>query len=148
MEQPAERELVRMGWRERISFPDWGVRRIVAKLDSGARTSAIHVANVRLLDNGRVRFRVVAHDSPRRMSKWIEADVVRMSRVRPTTGEVQQRIVVHASILLGDFQRVIEVSLVNRPNMLCRVLLGRRAMQGWVVDPSATFLMKCENKQG
>lgn len=129
-----------VGWRERIDIPDWGVRRVRAKIDTGARTSAIHVDHIEEISAERVRFEVVLRESPRRTT-MVEADVVRSSSVRPSSGRAQQRPVVLVKLRIGEVEREAEVSLVSRKGMLCRMLVGRRALEGLLVDPTRRYLL-------
>lgn len=136
--QPEESTLV-VGWRERVALPHWGIRAIKTKIDTGARTSAIHVDNLCELPGDRVRFDVIiapaCSDSPARTVN-VETAVVRVSRVKPSTGQRQQRLVVRTMMRLGPVEREIELSLVSRHGMLCRLLLGRSALEGFLIDPS------------
>ena len=61
------------GWSERVDLPDWGLHRVRAKLDTGAKTSAIDVAQFEIIDDEHVRFEVVYRVTPTRLTKWIEA---------------------------------------------------------------------------
>lgn len=123
-----------IGRREYVAFPDWGIRGVEAKIDTGARTSAIHVDNIKRLSGERVRFEVVL--SRRRPNKrvQVEADLVRVTRVRSSTGHQQERFVVAARMRIGSVRRRIELSLVSRKHMLCRMLLGRTALSGFLID--------------
>jgi hypothetical protein len=117
------------------------VKRIKAKIDTGARTSAVHVAHIDELDDDRIRFEVVTRDKPERRSVWVESEVVRWANVKPSSGESQRRPVVNTIMRLGEIEREIEVSLVCREGMLCRMLVGRTALAGsFRVDPSRTRL--------
>lgn len=121
-------------------MPDWHVRGVRAKIDTGARTSAIHVADIQHLPGGRMRFEVVLSERPRRRTRWIEADAVRESVVRPSTGQPQARPVVRTTLTIGPLTVETEVGLVCRRGMLCRMLVGRRALAGLaLVDPSCTY---------
>ncbi|MCA9277830.1 MAG: ATP-dependent zinc protease [Phycisphaeraceae bacterium] len=131
-----------LGWRERVDIPAWHIRGIRAKIDTGARTSAIDVAQIEELEDGRIRFEVVARTSPTRRTRWIEATPVRQTIVKSSNGESQTRHVCLVHVRIGPFERDIEVSLVCRQGMLCRMLIGRTAMEGMaLVDPSQTFLV-------
>ncbi len=113
-----------------------------AKVDTGARTSVIDVAQFEHLENGRVRFEVVWRLRPERLTKWIEADAVRTSRVKPSTGELQERTVCRTLMRVGEVEREIEIGLVCRKNMRCRMLIGRKALSGlFLVDSSRTHLL-------
>lgn len=129
------------GWRELVALPDWGIRRIRAKLDTGARTSAIHVSEILELADGRLRFEVVVRERPTLKTRWIEARPVRESRVKPVPGKVQERPVVRTRMVLADIEREIEIGLVCRRGMLCRMLLGRTALEGLAVDGSRKYLL-------
>ena len=124
-----------IGWREIVALPEWGVDGIVAKIDSGARTSAIHVEDVVRLKGGRVRFHLVTSRRKRFKHVGVTADLVRTTRVRSSTGHVQERFVVATVVRIGKIRRRIELSLVGRDKMLCRMLLGRTALGGFLIDP-------------
>jgi hypothetical protein len=131
-----------VGWRERVDLPEWRIRGVRAKVDTGARTSAIHVATFENLPNGRIRFEVVLRERPERHTRWIEADLVRESVVKPSNGEVQVRPVVRTTMAIGPLEFEAEVGLVCRQGMLCRMLVGRRALAGLaMVDPARRYLL-------
>ena len=135
-----------LGWRERVALPEWRVRGVRAKIDTGARTSAVHVAAFEHLPNGRIRFELVMRERPDRRTKWVEADVVRESIVKPSSGEPQIRPVVRTTMLIGPLELEAELGLVCRQGMLCRMLVGRRAIEGLaLVDPSARNLLSSSN---
>jgi hypothetical protein len=130
------------GWREWVALPDWGIRRIRAKLDTGARTSAIHVSRIEEREDGRLRFQVVVREHPIPRTRWIEADAVRDARVKPSHGQLQDRKVVRTRMRLGLFEQEIEIGLVCRQGMVCRMLLGREALAGrLLVDSASIYLL-------
>lgn len=135
------REII--GWREYVSFPEWGVNKIEAKIDTGARTSAIHVKDVVRLKGNRVRFHLVTRrgrrDKPER-SVEVKADLVRTTRVRSSIGQVQERYVVSTLVRIGGVRRRIELSLVCRNRMICRMLLGRLALNGFLIDAASRYV--------
>lgn len=128
-----------------MDLPDWGVGRILAKIDTGARTSSIHVENLEDLGNGRVRFEVVvARATAKRPERTVtvETELIRTAKVRPSTGRLQRRPVVATHIRIGPVERTVELSLVSRQHMLCRMLLGRAALDGAVlVSPGERYLL-------
>lgn len=126
-----------IGWVEYISFPDWEIEGVKAKVDTGARTSALHVDNLEELPDGRVRFEVVySHRAPFR-KKEVTAKVVKWSKVRSSTGVYTRRCFVSAKVNIGGVSKRIEVSLVSREKMLFRMLLGRKALEkDFLVDVS------------
>ena len=130
-----------IGWREKIDLPEWGLKRVRAKTDTGARTSAIDVADIERLSDEEVRFRVVYHHDPEKVTRWIHAKIIRESTVKPSHGETQQRYVCQTLVRIGKVERRIEISLVSRKGMLCRMLLGRTALDGILVDATRKYVL-------
>jgi len=129
------------GWREFISLPDWDIPRLKAKIDTGARTSAIHVGEIEHLDDGRVRFDVVLREKPHLRTRSVTAEPVRQSKVKPSHGITQERVVCHTRLKIGSMEHEIEISLVSRKGMLCRMLVGRLGLPpGSLVDPRRIYL--------
>lgn len=130
-----------IGWREYVALPDWGIDRVRVKTDTGARTSAIHVANYEELDDGTARFDVVVSEKPRRRTIHVRATLVREAVVKPSSGKRQRRPVVRTTLQLGGVSKQIEITLVCRKGMLCRMLLGRTALEDdFLVDASKKYL--------
>lgn len=141
----AKNEMVTIGWREWVALPGLGIDRIKAKVDTGARTSALHGFEIEEFDEGgvqRVRFRIhpVQKDSITEIR--CEADVVDRRVVRDSGGHQELRWVIRTEIRIGDQAWPAEFTLTSRDDMLFRMLLGRTAMKGRaVVDPSRSYLM-------
>ena len=117
-----------IGWREYVSLPDWGVLDLRAKIDTGARTSAIHVENLEVIGPNRIRFDVVLDRKHKHQHIPVESNVVRISHVKSSNGETLARYFVKTRLRLGDVERMIEISLVNRDSMKVRMLIGRTAL--------------------
>jgi len=131
-----------VGCREYVAFPDWGVAGIEAKIDTGARTSAIHVEEITHLRGNRVRFYLVTSRKKQFQHVPVTADIVRETRVRSSTGHTQERLVVATRVQIGAITKRVELSLVRRDKMLCRMLLGRTALSGFLVDVSRKHIHK------
>ena len=132
-----------VGWRESIALPDWGIGKLRAKIDTGAKTSAIDVDQIELLTHDRIRFDVVLSNNHRRRRKWITAKIVRTTTIRSSNGERDTRYVVSTHLCLGGLSRPAEFTLVRRENMLCRMLIGRSALTPhYLVDSARTYLTK------
>lgn len=138
-----ERQLPRIiGVVEHVDFPDWGVQRLSARVDTGARTSAIHVDDVELLPGGRVRFDVRLRRDDPTARVTVEAKVSRRANVRSSTGQTDARVFVKAHVRLGGREHQIEVGLVDRRHMQYRMLLGRTALaRRFVVDVSQRYAL-------
>ena len=123
-----------IGWTEHIELPDWGVKRLRAKVDTGARSSALHVENIERTPAGWVHFEVVTRRKVRNRKTHVRARVVRESRVRSSNGASETRLFVKTRMRLGPVEREIEISLVDRGEMIHRMLLGRSALSPFVID--------------
>jgi len=129
-----------IGWRETISIPEWGITELRAKMDTGARSSAIDVASSEILPGGRVRFEVVLDRKNRDRKRIIEASISRKTAIRSSTGETRDRLMVLVQVRIGPIVKPVEFSLVCRENMLCRALLGRRALEGdFLIDATRKY---------
>lgn len=121
------------------------------KVDTGARTSALHAENVVIKKKGKkevVEFTVLPHQDSRKDKVVCEADLIEMRRVKSSTGHVTKRPVVVVEVKLGGKAWPIELTLVNRDIMGFRMLLGRQAIrQGFLVDPGASFLQGTVRKR-
>ena len=126
-----------IGWSELIDLPDWRIRGLRAKIDTGARSSALHVEALEVLPRGYVRYKVVCHRDNHDRRVTVIEKITRRSRVRSSTGEYTMRYFVKTRLRLGGIEREVEVSLVDRGDMTFRMLIGRTALAGaYVVDPT------------
>jgi hypothetical protein len=139
----ATEEPVLIGWTEFVDLPEWGVRNLRAKVDTGARTSALHVENIEELPRGFVRFEVILHREKRNRRIHVKAKVTRRGRVRSSSGHQAERLFVETTLTIGPITKRIEVSLVDREKMIHRMLLGREALKGpFVIDVDRRMVHK------
>lgn len=129
------------GWRERVNLPDWNVRRLLAKADTGARSSAVHAEDITELPGDRVAFDVVYSRAHPEHRERVTCPIARRATVRSSTGHADTRLIVRTTLVIGRIRREIELSLVSRELMACRMLLGRTALEGLLVDPTRTYLL-------
>lgn len=131
-----------VGWVELVDIPEWNVRRLPAKMDTGARTSALHVENIEEIGHGKVRFDVCLHRKKLDRRVSVEARIVRRGVVRASSGVSEKRIFVRAVIQIGSHSAPVEMSLVKREHMLFRMLIGRSALSHhFLVDVSKRYLV-------
>ena len=132
-----------IGVTEYVDIPDWRIVRLRAKIDTGARSSALHVENIRELGSGRVSFEVRLCRSAKDRRVTVEAAVARRGHVRPSNGQLEARIFVAVKVRIGPVEREIELSLVDRGSMIFRMLIGRRALaHAFLVDPSRRYVLR------
>ena len=131
-----------IGWREWASLPDWGIPDLRAKIDTGAKTCAVDVAEIEEIEGGLIRFRVVESSRPSRTSPWITARPTRVADVKPSSGIAVPRYICTTRLRLGPVEAEVEVGLVSRRGMQCRMLIGRTAMAGrFMIDPSRKYIL-------
>ena len=133
-----------VGWREWGAMPDLGIPAIKVKIDSGARSSALHAISIRRIRaGGRDRVRFGLHPIQRRSDIEItcESDVLDQRIVTDSGGHREKRFVIEVNFALGEETWPIELTLSHREPMMFRMLLGRTAMKGRItVDPSRSYV--------
>ncbi len=147
-----------LGWKEQVHLPDWGLE-LRGKLDTGARSSALHVTEMEELGDrfdpiaGHhlpvVRFDVVLGTRAAPRHHEVEAVIVAHRRVRDTGARAELRPVVRTRVVCGPIDTVADISLTDRSGMNFRMLLGRLILAGrCVVDPSRGYLATTRGRSG
>lgn len=132
--------LVVLGWREWVALPELGIGALKVKVDTGARTSALHAFGIERLPNARVRFRVHPHQSHDHDEVVSEARLVDERVVRTSGGHSELRPVVRTMLRVGALDFEVELTLSNRALLGFRMLLGREAVRGrFLVDPQRSY---------
>ena len=132
-----------VGWREWLALPELGVPAIKAKIDTGARTSALHAWKLEPFTDGGapwVRFWLHPLQRNTELSLTCAAPVHDRRVVSDSGGHRERRYVIESRITMGSTSRRVEMTLTDRDTMLFRMLLGRQAMHGLCVLPDASFL--------
>src|SRR5210317_743538 len=142
MEAIGNMENLTIGWREWLALPELQIPAIKAKVDTGARTSALHAFFVEpFVKDGVQMVRFGVHPLQKRLDLEIacEAPVKDYRAVSDSGGHREMRYVIETDVVLGDLKKRIEMTLTNRDNMRFRMLLGRTAMAGMSVLPDKSY---------
>jgi hypothetical protein len=142
-----------IGWKEYLDLPDLGVQRLKAKVDTGARTSTLHVEQVRVIEEGAdgnlLELHLGADPSHPARSLTAQARQLGVVSITDSSGTPELRPLISTRLVLGPVRKTILLTLTNRSAMLFRMLLGRTAIAGdfqidvtrkyqlspWHVDP-------------
>lgn len=133
-------EITTLGWREWLGLPELGIARIKAKVDTGARSSALHAFAIeRWADQVRFGIRPVRSAST---EIWCQADLWDEREVSDSGGHRELRPFICTPVTLGGRTWPVEISLTTaRDSLRFRMLLGRTALEGrHIVDPAASYL--------
>lgn len=134
-----------LGWREWVSLPQLHVKQIKAKVDTGARTSALHAFDIKFfkVENiQKVSFTILPVQHSKRHRVRVSHDLIDQRTVKSSLGHKTLRPVIRTPLVMGDKRCPIEITLVNRDIMGFRMLLGRQALKNrWFVNPGRSFLM-------
>lgn len=140
--KPAQQ--VTLGWREWIALPDLDIALIKAKIDTGARSSALHAHLIDPYSRGGQRWVMFAIHPKQKSDVSLECHAPIKDRrlVSDSGGHKQRRYVIETRLILGHMAINAEITLTNRDSMLFRMLLGRTAMNScFIIDPSASYLL-------
>jgi hypothetical protein len=133
-----------LGWREWLSLPELGIPAIKAKVDTGAKTSALHAFSVEpFQEDGIAKVRFQIHPLQKQTNTIVtcEAVIVDQRKVCDSGGHGENRYVICTSLVLGGVTLQTELTLTDRDTMQFRMLLGRSALKGhFIVDSGASYL--------
>ncbi|WP_373016984.1 ATP-dependent zinc protease [Thiomicrorhabdus sp.] len=134
-----------VGWREWVSFPDLGIKRLKCKVDTGAKNSALHAFEVEPFQKKGelwVRFSIHIDEKDLTQVQVCEAKVEDFRSVSDSGGNITQRYFINTKIKIGEHSLKIPISLTSRDTMAFKMLLGRTALRkaGLIVNPNKSFL--------
>lgn len=134
-----------IGWREYVALPDLGIELMRAKIDTGARTSALHATSQeRFTLDGEEWVRFHVPKSGRGRGETVTAKLLDIRSIKNTSGIPETRLIIRTTLLLGRHVWHVEVSLADRAKMEFELILGRTAVRGRrvVVDPGHSYLVE------
>ena len=132
-----------MGWREWVSLPSLRIVAIRAKLDTGAKTSALHAWDINVFEvegQKQIRFRVLPMQSEGVTPVLCEAPLSDRRWVTSSSGTRELRYIIETTLQIGRKSWPIELSLTNREGLEFPMIIGREAMRSrLIVDPRASY---------
>ncbi len=133
-----------IGWEEWCSFPDLNLPAVKAKIDTGAKTSALHAYDIKAFTKEGVKYvRFKIHPLQKNNDLFVEcvALLADYRVVMSSNGEREKRYVIKTRLLMGTKKAEIEITLTSRHNMAFRMLMGREALRKtrFVVDPVKSY---------
>ncbi len=136
-----KKELKVVGWREWVSLPDLDIKKIKAKVDTGARTSSLHAFDMSFYKRGKSEFVSFKIQPEQRTTKRVcKAKILEYRKVKSSNGQSELRPVILTSIQFLDEVWKAEVTLTNRDEMGFRMLLGREGIRKrFLVNPDKSF---------
>ncbi|MCI4660410.1 MAG: RimK/LysX family protein [Neomegalonema sp.] len=132
-----------IGWREHIALPDLKIGAVIAKIDTGARTSALHAVDIEPCEiEGRAGVSFVIPLDKHRLIQC-RTPLLDERAIKNTSGQPQLRPVIATHLSLGKRRWKIELSLTDRADMKHVIILGRTAISrhNLLVDVSRSFLL-------
>jgi hypothetical protein len=135
-------DLITLGWRERLALPQLGIGMLKAKLDTGARSSSLHVDTLESFQrDGATWLRFNIHVGRRQpVDVYCEAPALDRRAVTDTGGRRTERWFIRSEVQLAGQTFGVDINLTNRRHMLFPLLLGRSALVGrFAVDPSRSY---------
>ncbi|HZS38006.1 MAG TPA: RimK/LysX family protein [Polyangia bacterium] len=137
--------VIEVGWCERVALPELGVDRLRAKIDTGARTCALHVLSMRPAGTsaaGRPLVDVEIPAGARGRTRSARVEIAEYKSIRDSSGRADRRPVIETTLSLGGVSRRVRVSLTDRGDMLFPMLVGRTALGAeFRVAPHRRFLL-------
>ncbi len=134
-----------IGWKEWFSLDCLGLPAIKGKIDTGAKTSALHAFNIEsfyIEDVEYVKFDIHPLQKNKKIIRHCVARVIDQRMVSDSGGKKERRFVIKSDLVIGDSKLRIELTLTNRDSMTFRMLLGREAIKQakMLVDISKSFV--------
>ena len=141
--QTQDGQPVIIGWREKVSLPQLGVGTFFAKIDTGARSAALHATNIEK-DDHHVTFVLPL----KRRHHHCRLPLKGMRKVKSSSGHTETRAVVETEVKIGKLILRMEVTLTDRTDMGVAMLLGRASLGAqFLVHPAKTNLLSLRTRK-
>jgi len=132
-----------VGWRESVSLPAFKLLELKAKIDTGAKTSALHAEEIEFITQKGKKYVRFLFESESGEKKYIKSRFLEEREIKSSTGQKTIRPVVKTKIKMGNNEFEIEITLINRDLMGFKMLIGREALNGrFLINPARSYLLK------
>jgi hypothetical protein len=140
--RPTAFQLPLIGWREDVALPLLGSGTLIAKIDTGARSAALHAEELTV--KGKTAHFIVELGGRRRK---VQLPLIGVKRIKSSSGHTEKRAVVQTEIVIGHHRVVADLTLTDRGDMGVPMLLGRNTIKGrFLVNPARSFLISRKKK--
>lgn len=137
-----EKNKTTVGWNELVDLPTWSIKGLRAKIDTGAKTSSLDVDHIELIGDNKVKFNVVLSKRTRARKVSVIAKISKIAKVKSSPIHNEERVFVKTKLKLGPVEKEIELNLIDRSNLVYRMLIGRSALKpDFLVDVSHSHLL-------
>ncbi len=131
-----------LGWQELVDLPDLKIKKIKAKVDTGANLATLHARNLRVRKKEGVKF--IYFDIPplpgKKKNRIRKGELLGYRRIKSSDGVIEKRPYIKTTMKLDGIIKKIEITLTDRTTMDFHMLIGRKALgKRWLVDPSKSF---------
>ena len=131
-----------LGWQELVDLPDLKIKKIKAKVDTGANLATLHARNLRVRKKEGVKF--IYFDIPplpgKKKNRIRKGELLGYKRIKSSDGVIEKRPYIKTTMKLDGIIKKIEITLTDRTTMDFHMLIGRKALgKRWLVDPSKSF---------
>ncbi len=141
------RETQMIGWRETVSLPDFGLTSFRAKVDTGARTTALHATNIAHIEiNGESWVEFLPDHNQLESVGLCTAPIHHLRNIKNTSGIPEERLIIETRLQLGNREAFVEVALSDRSDMKFPIIIGRTTMRqlSLTVNPSRSWLQSAD----
>lgn len=141
-------ELDYVGWRETVSLPKFKLNGVKAKIDTGAKTSALHAEEIEYISVGGKKYVRFVCETEAGKKRVIKSRFLEEREIKSSTGQKTIRPVVKTRICMGQIEFEIELTLINRDLMGFKMLIGREALNGrFLINPAKSNLLKSRKEE-
>lgn len=140
MVQPKRKKRI-VGWKEYIVLPDLKVKKVIAKIDTGANVASIDASEIKIIKRDGVKYVSFKIMKRNNTVKKASAPLVGYKRIKSSNGDVERRPYIKTTLVMDGISKKIELTLTDRGPMDYTMLIGKKALgRRWLVNPAVSYL--------